>query len=1239
MAWRYLRGAAAMIFLGALGLAPPAGAQAGARPFDIPAGPASAAIDEFARQADVNVLAAGELLAGQRTGGLRGSYGLAEALARLLAGTGLSATVSPGGSVFIERSPEARSDPEPLTVVPDVIVLGTRAAQQSSIIEKRFAPTAIDVVVAQDVGSFPDRNVAEAISRVAGVALDRGDYGEGITVGLRGIGADMTRVEIDGLGVAGAGGAALTGPDDRSVEFRELPSDMIKSVEIVKGATAADTEGGLAGSILIHTRTGFDFKERYVSGRLSGNRNSIDKRWGPDRNLVYADRFLGGRLGVLATVNRSRSYNEHHRQELSVNGGSGPTLQWDFDGSPRKTFSFNPATVSRSDPAADARPATSPYALTPRELVTVAAGAPSKAACRAALPALTAAQLNALPQSRRQAAVTQRNNELATCLNQWNDYTPTLVRSAIRRQDDKRRSSDIRFDYKVNDNLALFAKGTRQDRLVWETWMTHSLGNIGANNVDPATVVVDGTHHVVQATIADGAVYTDKQLDRIETKNTYLQLGGSWRAGRFRSEFFVGHVASDFQREARRLALGFGYGPVTMRRLPGGLWAYELPSGRTYDLSDYTAYSPVAAQPARAAVAATVNSPAAPAYTAAQLPLAGAGFSTAYTPTAAETRELTARFDAAYALAGLVPFAGKLRFGAQRRDYDNRFWNHVGYQVSGATGTYGQPGYVAPVVVPSPRLRESGLYPCQDTAGSLGAGGLPCAYGYTPSTALASPRDGRTAVTPQQFAAIVGQVMAARTAPLFSGARDRLAGQVDGWNDIDVLQAFALAGIRNDDPGCLKRCTANDGKVYAQPVNALSEKVDAAYLMAEFSTGESLPYGVRVEGNAGVRAVRTRVRGTGLLTITAITKTPAFNPANPALAQGVASTSVTSLASLDRRYMDYLPSFNAAAWLVPDRLALRYGWAKMIGRPKVSQMVPNGTCTYDERQADLGEAMQCTTTVGNPALKPWSSKNHHLGLEYYPDDDTMLTLAHFRHHGARGAPRQATLTDQQLFQGSGVTDPATGQALDGYRFSVPTLVNGEGVSRSGWEVAVKSAMPKLPAFLPAHLLAFLRHTGIDLNVSRSRPRNDGAQYRDLNSGAVLPPVFEPRRTVNLSLWYDDGAFSARIAAQAVGERLLCIAPCGGNGPAQNYPADGATRVMLPYVPGLPVFGRETRYLDARVAYRFGNGVELFADVRNLGKTWLRTDTGNYAVHEDGGSNVLGIGYGGVRVAAGLTFRY
>ena len=92
-----------------------------------------------------------------------------------------------------------------------MIVVGTRAAQRTSIERKKRAATAMDSIAAEDVGKFPDQNVNEAISRVAGVALDRGDNGEGQGISVRGNGMESTRVDIDGMTVLNTNGALSSG--------------------------------------------------------------------------------------------------------------------------------------------------------------------------------------------------------------------------------------------------------------------------------------------------------------------------------------------------------------------------------------------------------------------------------------------------------------------------------------------------------------------------------------------------------------------------------------------------------------------------------------------------------------------------------------------------------------------------------------------------------------------------------------------------------------------------------------------------------------------------------------------------------------------------------------------------------------------------------------------------------------------------------------------------------------------
>jgi TonB-dependent receptor len=276
--------------------------------------------------------------------------------------------------------------------VADVIVVGARASQQSSIDRKKRALTPTDSIVADDVGSFPDRSINEAISRVAGTALSRNAFGEGEGVSIRGVGMDATRVELDGMGVQSTYGLALGTGGGRSADMRELPADLIKSVDIVKGSTADMTAGSLSGAIHIQTRTGLDFRKPYLSLRVGAEQNSVTEKWTPDYNLVASRKFLDGRLGVIFNGSYRGVENVSHTQEnAGSNGNDGEGTLWDWDNSAEKTYTFNPDLVGgeNGDEVFDNS------TETPRSLLTKAAAAQTKADCITAFPFLDDPATNA----------------------------------------------------------------------------------------------------------------------------------------------------------------------------------------------------------------------------------------------------------------------------------------------------------------------------------------------------------------------------------------------------------------------------------------------------------------------------------------------------------------------------------------------------------------------------------------------------------------------------------------------------------------------------------------------------------------------------------------------------------------------------------------------------------------------------------------------------------------------------
>ena len=76
--------------------------------------------------------------------------------------------------------------------------MGIRGSLQSSMIQKRDAQGVSDGIIAEDIGKFPDTNLAESMQRITGVSIDRTAIGEGSRVTVRGVGPDFNLVTLNG---------------------------------------------------------------------------------------------------------------------------------------------------------------------------------------------------------------------------------------------------------------------------------------------------------------------------------------------------------------------------------------------------------------------------------------------------------------------------------------------------------------------------------------------------------------------------------------------------------------------------------------------------------------------------------------------------------------------------------------------------------------------------------------------------------------------------------------------------------------------------------------------------------------------------------------------------------------------------------------------------------------------------------------------------------------------------------
>lgn len=183
-----------------------------------------------------------------------------------------------------------------------VVVTGIRASLENSANAKRNSVGFIDSISAEDMGKFPDSNIAESISRIPGVTLTREITGEGLQIQIRGLGTNFTRVLLNGAPVASAStGRVDSGSANREVDMDFLPGELFSRVTVVKSPTASMLEGGAAGIVDMRSARPFDRKGFRTTFSLTGTKNQQADKWG-NRGSALVSNTWDNTFGVLAGV-------------------------------------------------------------------------------------------------------------------------------------------------------------------------------------------------------------------------------------------------------------------------------------------------------------------------------------------------------------------------------------------------------------------------------------------------------------------------------------------------------------------------------------------------------------------------------------------------------------------------------------------------------------------------------------------------------------------------------------------------------------------------------------------------------------------------------------------------------------------------------------------------------------------------------------------------------------------------
>jgi TonB-dependent receptor len=180
-----------------------------------------------------------------------------------------------------------------------VVITGFRAAIESALTTKRDDAGIVDAIRAEDIAKFPDTNLAESLQRIPGVVIDR-DAGEGRNITVRGLGADFTRVRINGIeALATTGGTDSSGGNNRSrgFDFNVFAAELFSSITVRKSASADVDEGSLGATVDLSTIRPFDLKGFTATASVKGRYNDLVGKTDPRVAFLigntWADRTVG----------------------------------------------------------------------------------------------------------------------------------------------------------------------------------------------------------------------------------------------------------------------------------------------------------------------------------------------------------------------------------------------------------------------------------------------------------------------------------------------------------------------------------------------------------------------------------------------------------------------------------------------------------------------------------------------------------------------------------------------------------------------------------------------------------------------------------------------------------------------------------------------------------------------------------------------------------------------------------
>ncbi len=234
---------------------------------------------------------------------------LASSIALILAG---------GTAPMVMAAEEAKAEKE----IEVIQVTGLRGSLKANVNAKRFSDSVVDVISAEDIGKFPDKNVAESLARIPGVTIQR-QFGEGSAVSIRGAGAEFTKTTLNGQNVASTGWFVLE-PAKRSFNYELLPSEIVGKLEVYKSSQADLVEGGVGGTVIVNTRTPLEMDANTAYASVEAQYSDDSESTDPQFSGMYSWKNEEENFGVMVSAVAQERQLQRQGNEAFWEWGAGP---------------------------------------------------------------------------------------------------------------------------------------------------------------------------------------------------------------------------------------------------------------------------------------------------------------------------------------------------------------------------------------------------------------------------------------------------------------------------------------------------------------------------------------------------------------------------------------------------------------------------------------------------------------------------------------------------------------------------------------------------------------------------------------------------------------------------------------------------------------------------------------------------------------------------------------------------